>query len=121
MFIGGSIALGVIIRFDDFKKNFNEYRDNNALIVKKIFVFKKIRLRFRLYAILGLFKIFYILNGFDVNYFVLNIRCIVKFKREGATKPGIFIIIIFLYLSGFEDGTNKSLIIRNKLGIFINT
>jgi len=121
MFIGGSVAFGVITRFDDFKKKFNEYRDDNTLIVKKIFTFKKIRLRFRLYTILGLFKIFYILNGFDANYFVLNIKYIVKLKREDAAKLKIFVTVIFLYSLGFEDGTNKPLIIKNKLKIFIDT
>jgi len=111
----------VAIRFDDFKKKFNKYRDNNIFIVKRIFVFKEIRLRFRLYVILSLFKIYYILNGFDANCFVLNTKYIVKFGRESVTKSGIFVIIIFLYLSGFKDGTNKPLIIKNKLKIFIDT
>jgi len=111
----------VVIRFDNFKKKFNEYRDDNIFIVKKIFIFKEIRLRFRLYTILNLFKIFYILSGFDVNYFVLNIKYIIKFGRENAAKLRIFIIVTFLYLSGFKDGTNKPLIIKNKLKIFIDT
>jgi len=120
MFIGGNIALNIIIRFNNFKKKFNKYRDDNIFIVKKIFIFGKIRLWFRLYIISGLFKIFYILNGFDANYFVLNIKYVVKFKRENAAKPRIIFYFI-LYLSGFENGTNKPLIIKSKLGIFINT
>jgi len=121
MFIGKNIAFNVAARFDNSKKKFNKYRDDNTLIVKRIFIFKEIRLRFRLYTILDLFKIFYILSGFDANYFVLNIKYTVKLRREGAAKSKIFIIIIFLYLSGFKNGTNKPLIIKNKLKIFIDT
>jgi len=110
----------VTTRFDDFKKKSNKYRDDNTLIVKKIFIFKEIRLRFRLYTILNLFKIFYILSGFDANYFVLNTGYIAEFGREGVTKLKMFVIVIFLCLSGFEDGTNKPLIIKDKLGIFID-
>jgi len=96
----------VTTRFDDFKKKSNKYRDDNTLIVKKIFIFKEIRLRFRLYTILNLFKIFYILSGFDANYFVLNIKYTVKLRREGVAKLKIFITVTFLYSSGFKNGTN---------------